>query len=580
MVVEKDETWLIIAQLLRVLPEERSVIMPKYKATKYIRLSYTDDRSAESDSVGNQRKLIDDFIARNPDIEVVSEHIDDGYSGTIFDRPAFKEMMQDVMNGTINCIIVKDLSRLGREYIETGRYLRRIFPSYGVRFIAITDGIDTAQDSCADDLAVSVKNIMNEAYARDISVKTRAALNVKRRNGDFVGAFTVYGYMKAENDRNRLVPDPYASQVVKDIFRMRLEGCSAKRIAERLNELGILSPLAYRKNHGLPYAKNGYADRDECKWSATTIIRILRDEVYTGTLVQGKQGTPHFKIKAAELLPQSEWVRVPDAHQALITRQDFDLVQTIRGLDTRTAPEQNGVYLFSGLLICGCCGGRMTRKTNRAGGKEYHYYYCPTGREKGCAHPVMLKETTLIECVTALLKAHVSSIVSLEALLAGVDQESMNKALVAEYRSHIEENERSLATILEYKTRLYENLITGMITREEYTTYKAQYTHKADEIQDSLRILREKLADALENRSERNRWITNFTQFSELNTIDRKALIHTVKHIRVIGKKELVISFTFEDEYEKAIQLLAAASRMAAGTAATASAPDEFRRVG
>lgn len=186
--------------------------MPKYKATKYIRLSYTDDRSAESDSVGNQRKLIDDFIARNPDIEVVSERIDDGYSGTIFDRPAFKEMMQDVMNGIINCIIVKDLSRLGREYIETGRYLRRIFPSYGVRFIAITDGIDTAQDSCADDLAVSVKNIMNEAYARDISVKTCAALNVKRRNGDFVGAFTVYGYMKAENDRNQLVPDPYASQ--------------------------------------------------------------------------------------------------------------------------------------------------------------------------------------------------------------------------------------------------------------------------------------------------------------------------------------------------------------------------------
>ena len=271
---------------------------------------------------------------------------------------------------------------------------------------------------------------------------------------------------------------------------------------------------------------------------------------------------------------------VPDAHQALITHQDFDLVQTIRGLDTRTAPEQSGVYIFSGMLICGCCGGRMTRKTNRAGGKEYHYYYCPTGKKRGCAHPIMLKENTLIECVTALLKAHVSSIVALEALLAGVDQESMNKALVAEYRSHIEENERSLATILEYKTRLYENLITGMITREEYTTYKAQYAHKADEIQDSLSILREKLAEALENRSERNRWITNFTQFSELNTIDRKALIHTVKHIRVIGKKELVISFTFEDEYEKAIQFLAAASRMAAGTAATASAPDEFRRVG
>ena len=167
--------------------------MPKFKATAYIRLSYTDDHSSESDSVSNQRKLIENFVEHNPDIEVVSEKIDDGYSGIIFDRPAFKEMMQDVTDGNINCVIVKDLSRLGREYIETGRYLRRVFPAYGVRFIAITDSIDTAHDS-GDDLAVSVKNIMNEAYCRDISIKTRTSLDIKRRNGDFVGAFPVYGY--------------------------------------------------------------------------------------------------------------------------------------------------------------------------------------------------------------------------------------------------------------------------------------------------------------------------------------------------------------------------------------------------
>ena len=208
--------------------------MAKYKATAYIRLSYTDDRSSESDSVSNQRKLIENFVERNPDIEVVSYKVDDGYSGIIFDRPAFKEMMQDVTNGEINCVIVKDLSRLGREYIETGRYLRKVFPAYGVRFIAITDNIDTAQENNGDDLTVSVKNIMNEAYCRDISVKTRTALDVKRRNGDFVGAFTVYGYMKSEDNKNLLVPDPYASRVVQNIFQMRLEGSSALRIANYL----------------------------------------------------------------------------------------------------------------------------------------------------------------------------------------------------------------------------------------------------------------------------------------------------------------------------------------------------------
>jgi len=192
--------------------------MQVYKAIKYIRLSYTDDKTVESDSVANQRRLIDDYIARHPEIEVVAEKIDDGYSGVLFDRPAFQEMMRMIEQGEANCVIVKDLSRLGREYIETGRYMRRVFPAYGVRFIAINDNVDTENDA-ADDLTVSVKNIMNEAYCRDISVKTRSALEVKRRSGDFVGAFTIYGYVKVGDKHKSLEVDEYAANVVRDIFR-------------------------------------------------------------------------------------------------------------------------------------------------------------------------------------------------------------------------------------------------------------------------------------------------------------------------------------------------------------------------
>lgn len=262
-------------------------------------------------------------------------------------------------------------------------------------------------------------------------------------------------YMKAEDNKNLLVPDPYAARVVCDIFRMRLEGASASKIASELNRLGILSPLAYKKNNGLPYAKKGYSDKTDCKWSATTIIRILQDETYTGTLVQGKQGTPHYKIKQMEQRPASEWVRVPDAHEALIARQDFELVQRIKGLDTRTSPNEDTVYLFSGILICGCCGSRMTRKTNHANGKEYHYYYCPTGKKKGCSHPVMLKESSLIDCVRDSLKAYIGNIASLEALLTGLDQTSINQALAKEYSDHITDNERRLEQVLEFKARLY-----------------------------------------------------------------------------------------------------------------------------
>ena len=317
--------------------------MQVYKAIKYIRLSYTDDKTVESDSVANQRRLIDDYIARHPEIEVVAEKIDDGYSGVLFDRPAFQEMMRMIEQGEVNCVIVKDLSRLGREYIETGRYMRRVFPAYGVRFIAINDNVDTENDA-ADDLTVSVKNIMNEAYSRDISVKTRSALDVKRRSADFVGAFTIYGYVKTGDKHKSLEIDEYAAGVVRDIFRKRLEGFSASHIADELNRMGILSPLAYKRNHGMPHAKGGYTDRKDCKWSATTIIRILQDETYTGTLVQGKQTTPHFKLKEREDKPSSEWIRVEGTHEAIIQKHDFNLVQRLRRIDTRTSPKSDKVY--------------------------------------------------------------------------------------------------------------------------------------------------------------------------------------------------------------------------------------------
>ena len=340
-----------------------------------------------------------------------------------------------------------------------------------------------------------------------------------------------------------------------------------RRLFQRLNLLikhypgSLWSNEQHERRMQYQCAVQGYADKADCKWSATTIIRILQDETYTGTLVQGKQGTPHYKIKQMEQRPASEWVRVPDAHEALIARQDFELVQRIKGLDTRTSPNEDTVYLFSGILICGCCGSRMTRKTNRANGKEYHYYYCPTGKKKGCAHPVMLKESSLIDCVRDSLKAYIGNIASLEALLSGIDQSSINQALAKEYSDHITDNERRLEQVLEFKARLYESLVGGMLTKEEYASYKAKYTKQAEDIRESVRVLREKLTEVLENRSERNRWISQFTQFSTLETLDRRALIHMVQSIRVRGKKELDITFTHEDEYKKALQLLALAAQ-------------------
>ena len=533
--------------------------MPKYQATEYLRLSYTENHENESDSIANQKKLIEDYVKGHPDIELVSEKVDDGYSGILFDRPAFQEMMQDIMEGRVNCVIVKDLSRLGREYIETGRYLRRIFPAYGVRFIAINDNIDTAHEHAGDDLNISMKNLINDAYCHDISVKTRSALEVKRKKGDYVGACPVYGYRKSEENRNQLVVDEYAARVVRDIFRAKIDGRSAKRIADELNALGVLSPLAYKISRGLPHPKGGFADRPDAKWSATTVIRILQDEIYTGTLVQGRQGTYNHKLRNVIQKPDEEWIRVKDAHEAIIRKRDFDLVQHIMGLDTRTAPEGEKVYLFSGLLVCGCCGARMTRKTNTVGGKKYIYYHCPTGKKHGCTHPVMLREDDLIQCVLASVQAHIKNVVSVDELLNGISEETINRELVAGCKAQIAENRAQLEQIGMFKAGLYENFVKGMLDKAEYKSLRDGYTERMEELRSAIDQLRQEMERVTDRTSERQKWAQQFREFSNMTELDRRAVVTLIQSIRIISKTELKITFRYQMEYEAALQKLSQA---------------------
>ena len=281
----------------------------------------------------------------------------------------------------------------------------------------------------------------------------------------------------------------------------------------------------------------------------------MQDETYTGTLVQGKQTTPHFKLKEREDKPSSEWVRVEGTHEAIIQKHDFDRVQRVGRINARTSPRSDKVYLFSGILICGCCGCRMTRKTNRYKDKEYHYYYCPTGKKNGCTSSVMLKETDLIECVQDSLKGHIENVASLDALLSSISQERINRELVQEYTAQIKANERQRAQIEGFKTKLYENLVSGILTKEEYLSYKRKYNADIELLQKAIDEWEERLTDVLENRSERNRWINHFMQFSTMEDIDRRAVMQLIRSIRVIGKDELHIEFNYQDEYKKAVAL-------------------------
>lgn len=542
----------------------------KYYAKKYIRLSHADNKKKsgkqnkskenESDSVGNQRTIIDTFITQNPDIKDMGEQVDDGYSGIIFDRPAFKELMEEIHAGEINCVIVKDLSRLGREYIETGYYLRKIFPTLGVRFIAIGDGIDTAKGTSGDDMMVTVKSVINDAYCRDISTKTRSSLSSKRENGEYVANYTVYGYRKSEEDKNRLVIDEYPASIVREIYSMKIDGFSASAIAEELNKRGVLSPLEYKKDHGLPHATGGFADTPGAKWAATTVIRILKNETYTGTLVQGRQGTPSYKIREMMYKPEFEWVRVENTHDAIIAKEDFLLVQYLSVLDTRSVSGAKKAHLFSGILVCGCCGGRMTRKTVPYKDLQYHYWYCPTGKKKGCKNPVMLKEDLLSECVLENLKAHVSNVASLDSLLSAAMTGRAQSKMARQYKAHIEEQNRLLEKASANKAGLHAYLVDGILSKEDYQELKQGYGKDIQNAKSALNIANAALSEVLSGKDERLRWMERFRQFEGLSELNRRTVVYLIRCIRVVNKDELEITFNYHQDYEKALARLTAKS--------------------
>jgi hypothetical protein len=272
---------------------------------------------------------------------------------------------------------------------------------------------------------------------------------------------------------------------------MKIDGMSALKIAETLNSLGVRSPIEYKKDRGLPHPKGGYTDIDGAQWSPKTVIRILQNETYTGALVQGRQGTFNYKIKDVIDRPKSEWKRTEDAHEAIIKLQDFDLAQRIMRLDTRSAPGSDSVYLFSGILICASCGARMTRKSVPYKGEKYHYYYCPTTKKRGCEGAVMLKADELHKYVTECVKAQVANIASVDSILAGSDGRKAAETMAKQYLAQIAENKRQIEQLAGFKNTLYENMVQGVITKDDYRTLKAKYSADETRLRDAIGILQQ-----------------------------------------------------------------------------------------
>lgn len=393
----------------------------KYNCATYLRLSRSDGDQQESNSIKNQRALLNDYMGKHPELHKFDEYVDDGYSGTNFERPDFKRMMQDIEKRNVNCIIVKDLSRFGRNYIETGRYLERIFPFMGVRFIAINDHYDSAEEN--DDkgrILIPFNNLINDTYCRDISMRVRSHLDVKRKEGQFIGSFAGYGYQKDPKDKNHLIIDEYAAGIVQEIFKLKLNGMSAQHIANHLNELGVLPPNEYKRASGFNYTCGFRAGLNQ-KWTVVSVNRILKNESYTGTLIQGKRRKINYKIKKSQDVGTDNWIRVEGTHDAIISRGEFQQVQQLMELDTRTSPSQKTVYPLSGFLRCADCGQNMIRRTVTKKGKKYQYYHCSTYKNGGDCTPHMINGEKLEGSVLAAIRHQVALLVEAEQVLSHAD---------------------------------------------------------------------------------------------------------------------------------------------------------------
>ena len=531
-----------------------------YQAVLYIRLSKEDGDKAESNSVSNQRDLIYSFLKDKKDIQVCDEKVDDGYSGVGFDRPALISMLEDVKQGKINCIIVKDLSRFGRNYIETGRYIQQIFPFMGVRFIAINDRYDSENiDSQTDNIILPFKNLMNDSYSRDISIKVRSQIEVRQKRGDYIGSFPVYGYFRDQEQKGKLVIDSAAAEVVRDIFDMRIKGYNNRRIADYLNEHGIPSPMEYKMLLHWRYTTS-FKLKPQAKWSPMAVERVLKNEIYTGVMVQGKEKTLNYKVKKRIKVDKKEWIRVEDTHEAIISKEDFNIVQKLMLRDTRTAPDGTQLYLFSGLLRCGDCGGNMVRKKIRSAGGEYCYYICSNNKnDKSVCSSHRIREDVLSKVVLEMIRTHFSLISTMDELNGIIAKLPLQELEVQKKCRQLEERRKELIRYQKLKISVYEDYKEALLTKKEYLEMKEDYEVSCRQLEEAIETLVGEISLLIKGNGLHSPWIERLKDKGNISELDRGLLAMTVEEIIVMDSEHIKVHFKYRDEFEIVLQVLEAA---------------------
>lgn len=521
-------------------------VLNLFNVAIYIRLSREDGDKEESDSVGNQRKLLAEYIAKKEDFILYDVYVDDGYSGTNFNRPSFQRMIADIEDGKVNCVVVKDLSRFGRDYIDTGRYLERYFPEMGVRFISVTDGIDSMKQ--AYDMLLPIKNIFNEQYARDISKKIQATVKSKQKAGEFIGAFTSYGYQKSPVDKNKLVIDDYAASVVRRIFSLYIQGYGKQKIAKLLNAEGVLCPAEYKKVNGENY-KNCNRLESTTYWSYSTINSILHREMYVGNMVQG---TKHQRMRSKQKkMPKEEWIVVENTHEPIIDKATWEKAQALLQKRTRELDLETNKNIFAGFAKCGDCGRAMAKNMwRRADGSKTYSLYCGTYKRNGKQYctPHTLPMAVLEDIVLGDLKAIVDNVDNLKELVQSQSFTASKVKRIAD--TELSKIKAELERVKRLKKSIYEDYREELISKEEFLSYREDYLKKEELYSKQIEALEEKKNDNVTEDVFETPWLKRLLELKDIEALDRDIVVEMISEIKVYENRKIKITYNFGNELE------------------------------
>ena len=517
-----------------------------YKAALYCRLSVDDGNFGGSVSIETQKILLEQYC-KDHKITDYKFYCDDGCSGTNFDRPSFKKMLSDIDEGKINLVIVKDLSRFGRNYVEAGMYVQR-FTDSNIRFIAADDNYDSLVNS--DDLLFPIKNVVNEMYARDVSKKTKAAKKAKARDGQFIGSKAPFGYKIDPNDRHHLIVDEPAAQVVKRIFRLASEGVGYNKMAKIFREEKVLTPIAYFNLNNPDYFKSDYW-RKEFDWHVTSIRAILNNEVYLGKLVYGKQRNKSMKSKEKVRNPKEDWIVVENCHEPIITQELWDTVHKI--LNAKHRPAKAGeVQMFAGLLYCSDCGHCLTYSQKQRKDGSYHgayscWMYKTHGKEYCASHYITfdtIYELVLIDIQRNLFqyRKNTDKFKSILSRKYQSDSQKQAEQITLEY----EQKQKRCEELDKIISRLYEDNVLGRIGDERYESMSQSYELEQVEIKKALPILKSKI-DELKRQSDcADNFINVIKKYTIIDKLDAAILNELIDKIVDHHKEQAEDGRTFQ----------------------------------